>query len=1500
LALRDILFSVGFEKITPEAFKSLQAQVSKKKLKIPVMFDVATIQNQLKVHTFRINVQLSPASLGGIAGQIQSAVRVGRGASVGKGEGVSIRSALTPLKPVGLHIPFSLYKRGGFIQPDAQSNFIPFRQLLNTKYYSPSPFGLGKPFNYTPEKKLSYLKQTAPYTRFSSVLNTSFPKDIPPNVQKNLLNTFAGQKLSSIFSIPEKDKESLFKIMGSLAKWAIGWTLLYGAVRSVMGEFGKGVKTIIDVDDAMVQLSRTIQIIPGDSISGVLKNLKEDAISLTTKYGESITDIIGIQQNWALQGKNVVEIQDLTRATILATEAAFLSSTDAAKFLTATIQQFNLHSSRAIEVVDVLNNVSKRYAVTARDLGEGMARAGASAKAVGLDFQELAGIIATVQQATQLGGAVVGTQVKTLLLRFTQPSRREKLTELTSVGNLPGIPTVTGNNELRSPLVILGEIANRYDKLSSAQQANINVTLAGVRQSAVLLNILNNFPTLLASIGDAYSSAGSAADDARKRMESLKKQFSLIRAELEKMALGVDEGGGGGVLLSIAQNMRALVVGVDAFKNSIWDFIKVLGGLYLAFKLIAPFVIGLIAFFETASITGGTGMLALGAGITAFGSALLPVIIIVAGLTAGWLLLRKAMSKGEEIIQAREHLTEFSDAAKKAKREIDNLSERTKYGQTLADYFERKIGQRGMGTPEQQKRIEEDITKTKETFIKFFQLERDTADVLLNNAKKKLEVDKEILKVKKEQIQVEIKRIEDLLATPIAKRPVSDKEFQAMRSRVVKGIGAMNLSAFSTEEIDKETRRRIIEQRVLNRRETTTDLNAALRAYRGEISSQDIEGEGVLYKESYTAVEEYRNALSKLISIYKITSGIIGEYNAKQMLLNAQVSLAQNRVEELLETKIKLNDADLQGSDMLEELQKQYGSATQNEKNLKNATNDLSEATKRLNEFKKEQSMREAEIRRVGLRGGGTIETLIKQLELAETEEEKIKTRIQMRDEELKQGRELQDISSDNVLAQADALGVNEKQLFILKERIINERYITDEYRRQVELTKLANEQVNTTIARQSALREDILGVGQSTFKELREGKNIGVTAKGFLGDIQDKIFGNISRNIFGGFAQKIAERLDAVLQNTDQFNPMQNAIINAHVVGIQRGFASMYGGGSAGRPGIGVVGAGRPGIGVVGAGINNIVGNAPPSQGQFMGYNTADAWGGGFAIPGVDTRATALIPQDEMPGAGISPQINGTPANAVPTMFSRLGGWAGIGMSAGMGAGMVGGLIGNGASRGSLRGGIGNVLTGAGSGLGLASMFGATAPLFASSGFAAGGAANIAGATTGGVGAGTLGLGAAGGIGLGLAPTLGAKYGRIAGAASGAIGGAMLGTAISPGIGTLIGTLAGGVYGALFGKEKSKSETNETVEKSIRQSLDSKINITNSTLKLINRNMEALRGAPELYPMPKSFYFRQRAGGGSGVNVQVNIGNEAIDDRFVNVVSRNLNTNMQRGATEF
>ncbi len=208
----------------------------------------------------------------------------------------------------------------------------------------------------------------------------------------------------------------------------------------------------------------------------------------------------------ARQGLSVEESLSRVETALKLVRVAGIDSQQAVAGLTAAIKGFEGAGLNVASIADKLAEVDTKFAVSTEDLINGLERASASARVAGVSFDELLGVITTVQERTQRGGAVIGNAFKTIFARLGRTDTLAALEEL-------GIQVLDSQGNVRSAIPLFQELAVELDKLGlkSLEAGEIIQKVAGVRQRDILISLVEDLNSSQSQFAKSLQVSAGAA-----------------------------------------------------------------------------------------------------------------------------------------------------------------------------------------------------------------------------------------------------------------------------------------------------------------------------------------------------------------------------------------------------------------------------------------------------------------------------------------------------------------------------------------------------------------------------------------------------------------------------------------------------------------------------------------------------------------------------------------------------------------------------------------------------------------------------------------------------------------------------------------------------------------------------------------------------------------------------------------------------------------------------
>jgi TP901 family phage tail tape measure protein len=379
----------------------------------------------------------------------------------------------------------------------------------------------------------------------------SVPVDIDSRSFKNL-----SQPLGRITGLATEFEKS---IAASNAR-VIAFGASVGIINGIQGAFAELLRTGVEVQKILADIA---------AISG------QSGAELS-KFGDSIFDVAkNTSQSFKVAAQAALEFsrQGLTTdETIRRTNDALtlvrfttLNAAEAVDVLTAATNSFSDTGITTSEILNKLVAVDTKFAVSAEDLANGLARAGSIAQEVGVSFDELNAAITITQERTARGGAVIGNALKTI---FTRLRSDETVNALRSIG----VESLNAQGGLKGAIPLLQEVATKIENLSGGERVQILEAIASKYNINILSALLNDLNAANGKFAEVVQISGGAQNQAYERQIELNKtlaaQINLTTVSVTQLFNKLAEIGVTESLTSILKFVNDLLDGFNKLLDS--------------------------------------------------------------------------------------------------------------------------------------------------------------------------------------------------------------------------------------------------------------------------------------------------------------------------------------------------------------------------------------------------------------------------------------------------------------------------------------------------------------------------------------------------------------------------------------------------------------------------------------------------------------------------------------------------------------------------------------------------------------------------------------------------------------------------------------------------------------------------------------------------------------------------------------------------------------------
>lgn len=278
-------------------------------------------------------------------------------------------------------------------------------------------------------------------------------------------------------------------------------------------------------ESAMLDLQKVL----GDA-DGSIEGFADAAVEISTQYGIASTDVLASIANFKQAGFTGAEALQLVRNALDLKIAGDIEAARSSDLLVASIKGFGLEAKSAGQIVDLLNEVSNRYATNVDELATGFAILSPVAKAAGLSLEETAGVLTPGIEVFR-SGSEVANALRTVLLRLQDDSKpvQEALAAL-------GVSQRDTNGELRTARDIYFDVAKAFGGLSDSQKTYYAAQLAGLDQSAKFIAVMEGIGKTTAIAGKDFDYLGSAAKEVEVRLSSTQSAVDKAQVSFSNLA----------------------------------------------------------------------------------------------------------------------------------------------------------------------------------------------------------------------------------------------------------------------------------------------------------------------------------------------------------------------------------------------------------------------------------------------------------------------------------------------------------------------------------------------------------------------------------------------------------------------------------------------------------------------------------------------------------------------------------------------------------------------------------------------------------------------------------------------------------------------------------------------------------------------------------------------------------------------------------------------------
>lgn len=310
------------------------------------------------------------------------------------------------------------------------------------------------------------------------------------------------------------------------ARWQISSSVLHGFMGALQGAYGYAQ----DLNESL----NNIRIVTGQSIDQMAK-FADEANRAAKALSASTTAYTDAALIYYQQGLNDQAVKERTDVTIKLSNVSRQSAEEVSSQMTAIWNNFDDGSKKLEYYADVITKLGAATAASSSEISDGLQKFASVADTVGLSYEKATAALATVVAETRQSADVVGTAFKTMFARFQGLQLGETLEDGVTLNkyseaiNTVGVNILKANGDLKDMDTILDELGEKWNSIGEAQKVALAETVAGTRQYAQFMAIMNNYDKILANQKLAAGAEGTLQEQADIYAESWEAARKRVR-----------------------------------------------------------------------------------------------------------------------------------------------------------------------------------------------------------------------------------------------------------------------------------------------------------------------------------------------------------------------------------------------------------------------------------------------------------------------------------------------------------------------------------------------------------------------------------------------------------------------------------------------------------------------------------------------------------------------------------------------------------------------------------------------------------------------------------------------------------------------------------------------------------------------------------------------------------------------------------------------------------
>lgn len=336
--------------------------------------------------------------------------------------------------------------------------------------------------------------------------------------------------------MPLKRTNKLLEEFKTTLKNTVRWQISSTAINALASGMQQAYSYAKDLNSSL----NDIRIVTGksaDEMADFAKEANKSAKQLSaTTLAYTDASLIYFQQ-----GLSPEDVKERTDVTIKMSNVTKDSVEETSSAMTAVWNNFADGTKELEYYGDVITELGAKTAASSSEITTGLSKFASIGKTVGLSFEYATASLATIIDKTRQSEDVVGTALKTIFSRIQSLSLGEtledgvNLTKYSKGLQSVGVEVLNADGSLKKLDETLEDVGAKWETLTAAEKTALAQTVAGTRQYAQFIALMNNWGDVQKNVLAAKNSTGTLQEQADIYAESWEAARKRVQTSLQKI-----------------------------------------------------------------------------------------------------------------------------------------------------------------------------------------------------------------------------------------------------------------------------------------------------------------------------------------------------------------------------------------------------------------------------------------------------------------------------------------------------------------------------------------------------------------------------------------------------------------------------------------------------------------------------------------------------------------------------------------------------------------------------------------------------------------------------------------------------------------------------------------------------------------------------------------------------------------------------------------------------